>query len=81
MALQKSQQLSSGVEVSYHRITSIHMRIGQACHIEVSAYIDEQAWLDGKAPVSQSIVRLEVDGDLAQAMENAVASAYVKLNK
>jgi hypothetical protein len=81
MALQKSQQLPSGVEAAYHRITSILLRIGDVAIIEVSSYLNEQSRRDGKAPVSTSAVRIAAVAEIANAPEGAMASAYAKLKE
>jgi hypothetical protein len=81
MALQKLQQLPSGVEASYHRITRILLRVGEDAMVEVSSYLNEEARRDGRAPVSQETIRISNGASIINSPSGAISSAYTELKK
>lgn len=51
MALQKTKQLDSGIEVTYHKVSSLQLEGVAICVVYVQSFKDQQARLDNKQAV------------------------------
>ena len=76
MSLQKIQTLDSGVEINYHKITSLQFFETRPALVIVSTYLSKDAKDSGKASIDTKSFDME-----GLDKSNLISSAYTKLKE